>query len=268
MHCTVNGRVIGGGRPAAIMGVINVSPESFYAGSYVPEGTIRKTAEDMVDRGAEIIDIGARSTAPASPRIERDIEAERMEKALTELDGSGITVSVDTTDTFVLGRCLGHDIHAANDIGGLADPGVAAMVGDAGLPAFLMASLRRPGDAIGLEGTLRALGAVVQRCEGAGIREYVLDPGIGLWVPGRNVDQDWDLCRNFGRFQVFDRPLLAAVSRKSFIGDLLGVPPEKRLSASIVLAVLLRQKGADVVRTHDVAETADALQVLEKMEGR
>ncbi|MDD1718292.1 MAG: dihydropteroate synthase, partial [Methanoregulaceae archaeon] len=84
----------------------------------------------------------------------------------------------------------------------------------------------------------------------------------------RTVDQDWDLCRNFGGFRVFDRPLLAAVSRKSFIGDLLGVPPEKRLSGSIALAVLLRQTGADVVRTHDVGETAGALRVLQNMEKR
>ncbi len=267
MYCTINGRVIGRGRPATVMGVVNVSPESFFTGSYVPEKEIRSTAEGMMKDGAMVVDVGARSTAPNAPMLSQATELERIDRALDALDGSGITISVDTKDPIVLSRCLRHDIHAVNDISGLSSPGFAALVADAGLPAILMASHRRPGDATGLGDTVSALAAVVQRCVDAGIHEYVLDPGIGLWVPQRTVAQDWELCQAFEEFRVFERPLLAAVSRKSFIGYLVGAPPEKRLAASIALTVLLRQRGADMIRTHDVRETVDAMAVVQCMDG-
>jgi dihydropteroate synthase len=263
--CVVNKLKIGGDSPVRLMGVINCSPESFYANSYIPTDFVHKTAVRMVEQGADLIDIGARSTAPNTQAISGSTEAARIDAALRELDGSGITVSVDTMTPGVLEICLKHDIHAINDISGLISPVYTQRLAQSGLPAFLMASRNQPGDAVGLDATLAALSSVVERCETAGIRNYVLDPGIGIWTPFRSVEDDWTLCRHFADFGKFERPVLAAVSRKTFIGDLLNRAPEDRLAGSLAVTLMLLEKGASVVRTHDVAETLDVIRVFERM---
>ncbi len=265
-RCTVGRLRIGGGAPVRLVGVINCSPESFYQGSFTPAGAVYDRALAMQEDGADMIDIGARSTAPGSGPITVTEEVERVDVALAELDGTGIITSVDTRYPEVLEACLRHDIHAVNDISGLADERYARAVADSGLPVFAMASLRRPGDAVGLAATLTALETVVARCARLGIDEYVLDPAIGRWVPERTSEDDWDLCRNFEAFSAFGRPVLAAVSRKTFIGNLLGKEPEGRLAGTLALTMDLVRRGADVVRCHDVAETADLLRVYEKLE--
>jgi dihydropteroate synthase len=207
----------------------------------------------MTEQGADMIDIGARSTAPNVQPISGAQEASRIDEALKELDGSGITVCVDTMHPGVLDFCLKHEIHAVNDIAGLSSPVYAKKVGD------------QPGDGVGLDATLANLAKVVQRCETAGIGNYVLDPGIGIWTPFRSVEDDWTLCRHFSEFLEFDRPLLAAISRKTFIGDLLKRFPEDRLAGSLAVTLMLLEKGASIVRTHDVAETLDVIKVFERM---
>ena len=264
-HCIVDRLRIGGGAPVRLMGVINCSPESFYRGSYTPTGRIYDRALAMQEAGADMIDLGARSTAPGSAPITVAEEAERVDAALSELDGTGITLSVDTRYPEVLEVCLRHDVHAVNDISGLADERYARAVADSGLPVFVMASFREPGDAAGLTETLAALEAVVTRCARLEIDEYVLDPAVGRWIPERTNEDDWELCRNFEAFLTFGRPVLAAISRKTFIGDLLGKEPEERLAGTLALTMDLVRQGAAVVRSHDVAETADLLRVYEKM---
>jgi dihydropteroate synthase len=128
-----------------------------------------------------------------------------------------------------------------------------------------MATDYQPGDAIGVAATHKALDTVMQRCAAAGIDNYVLDPGIGLWTPFRSVDDDWELSRHFDEFLQYDRPLLAAVSRKSFIGNLLNRDPQERLSGSLAVTMTLLQKGAAMVRTHDVKETVDTIRVFERL---
>jgi dihydropteroate synthase len=266
-QCTVNGISIGSPAPVRIMGVINCSPESFFTGSYIKGGDITGRALEMAEAGTHIIDIGGRSTAPRAPPVSISCEIERMEAALRELEGSGITISVDTMHPAVLARCLRYDIHAINDISGLANGEYAKIVADSGLPAFLMASLHRPGDSTDLKGTIHAMQTVVSRCSKYGIEEYVLDPAIGLWTSSRDVSLDWEICRRFSEFVSFNRPLLAAVSRKTFLGDLLDQKdPAERLPGTIALTVLLLKSGADIVRCHDVRETADLIRVFDKME--
>lgn len=263
--CRVNKLVIGGDAPPRIMGVINVSGESFYQASYIPIDKVHETAVAMVGQGADMIDIGARSTAPNTQPISGREEAERVDAALKELDGSGITLSVDTMHPGVLDICLKHEIHAANDISGFVSPIYAKKVADAGLPAFVMAANRDPGDPIGFDATLASLDGVVKRCDAAGVKEYVLDPGIGIWTPHRSVADDWELCRQFEAFRRFDRPVLAAVSRKTFIGMLLDREPEDRLPGTLAVTTALLEKGASIVRTHDVAATRDIIRVHEQL---
>jgi len=264
-HCVVNGLPIGGSAPVRIMGVINCSMESFYSGSFVPPEAVHAKAVEMTGQGATIIDIGARSTAPNTQQISGKTEAERIETALKEMDGSGITVSVDTTHPGVLAVCLKHDIHLVNDIGGFASDAYAQMVAGSRLPAVLMASFSQPGDAVGLDATIRALSTVTERCERAGVTDYILDPGVGIWTPLRSVNDNWELCSHFDVFQRFNRPLLAAISRKTFIGSLLNKPPEDRLYGSLAVTMMLLSKGASLIRTHDVAATADVVKVYERV---
>ena len=265
--CTVGGVRVGGGQPVRLMGTINGSPESFYRGSYASPATVRAVAERQVDAGASILDIGARSTAPGSPPLTDADEAARMDALLTELDGGGFVVSVDTTRLAVLEVALAHEVHMLNDIGGLADPALAARAGEAGIAACGMASFSSPGDAYGVEATLEALALVEARAGAAGIDCLVLDPGVGLWTNRRTVEDDWALCCAFDRFAALDRPVLAAISRKSFLGALTGRPPEERLAASLAVTASLLAKGAHLVRTHDVAETADLVRVRHRLEG-
>lgn len=268
MHqCIVNGLKIGDGAPVRTIGVINCSPESFFSGSYCSGKDIGQRAVEMIAQGADIIDIGARSTSPFAPPVSPSCEAERMVAALQELEGTGATISVDTMRPSVLRQCLKFDIHAINDINGLADQVYAKMAADSGHPCFLMASASAPGDSTDMAGTVNALQLVTSRCESLSVGEYILDPGIGLWNPTRNVALDWQLCRQFHEFKKFNHPLLLAISRKTFIGDLLARKlPEERLAGSLALTTLLLSKGADIVRCHDVKETRDTIIVYETME--
>jgi dihydropteroate synthase len=266
--CLIRTLSVGEGSPVRLMGVINCSPESFYRGSYVRPEDAGERALAMAADGADLVDVGARATGPGSPPLPVEVETERMIGALSALEGSGVTVSVDTREPEVLAACLRYDVHAVNDIGGLSNPRFALLVRDSGLPAILMASREDPGDAIGLQATLDTLQLVVTRCMEYDIDDFILDPGIGRWVPGRTAGDDWELVRHFGEFRSFGRPLLAAVSRKSFIGELLGRGADERLPGSLALTLLLALEGASVVRTHDVRETRDVLTVLAEVKGR
>jgi len=263
--CTVNKLKIGGDAPPRIMGVLNVSPESFYHDSYIPTNEIHKRAVEMIEQGADMLDVGARSTAPNAQAISGTQEGERIDAALKELDGTGFTISVDTMNPWVLDICLKHDIHAVNDIAGFASDAYARRVANAGLPAFVMATGYTPGDAVGVEETKIALATVAKRCETAGVDNYVLDPGVGIWTPHRSFDDNWELCRHFDEFLSFDRPLLAAISRKSFIGNLVNREPEERLAGSLAVTHFLLRKGASVIRAHDVKETVDTVKVYQRM---
>jgi dihydropteroate synthase len=266
-QCHIGPVSIGGIAPVRLMGVINCSPESFYRGSYTPFLEVHSRAQELVAGGADIIDLGARSTAPGTPNLSPAEEIERMAGALDQLEGSGIVITVDTTRPEVLERCLSYDIAGINDIGGLHDPRLAALAAEAGLPVIAMATWREPGDPKGLEETLAALREVVRRAEDAGITSLILDPAIGRWSSRREMRDDLEICRNFAVFRTLGRPLLAAVSRKTFIGELVGRPPEGRLAGSLAVTFSLLMQGASMVRTHDIPETRDLIAVHAALSG-
>jgi dihydropteroate synthase len=262
--CSINGMQVGGDVPVRVMGVLNASPESFFPASYVPPGKAHARALAMLEQGADILDLGARATGPGSPPLTVSEERERVIATLRDLSGVG-TLSLDTLHPEVLEAAMKYEIHAVNDISGLLDPRMRQLVADAGLPAILMAARKRPGDIGSVKEVQRALREVMERCAAAGVEEYILDPGIGLWTPARSVEDNWELCRHFSQFCRLGRPLLAAISRKTFLGDLLGEQVQDRMAGSLALNVLLSSRGASMVRTHDVGETADAIRVFEMM---
>jgi len=243
------------------MGVLNISPESFYPGSFVPLSSLRETAAEMIDDGALILDIGARSTAPGSTPISIQDEIDRIKTALSELEGLGFTVSIDTMHPEVLRTALRFDIDMVNDISGLSNPSMASITADAGLPAILMAAKKTPGDAVSFTDTINLLKLVLCRAEDARISDVILDPGVGRWIPERTAENDWEICRRFEELALFERPLLAAVSRKSFIGDATRRTPDERLAGTLAVTHELIRKGALVIRTHDIRETQDIIKV-------
>ncbi|HOL42043.1 MAG TPA: dihydropteroate synthase [Methanospirillum sp.] len=254
------------GRPyPVLMGVVNISPESFYPGSFVPISSVADTVERMIENGAEILDIGARSTAPGSPPISIAEEKTRIQECLTQLQGEDYIISIDTMYPEVLDMALHFDISLANDISGLANPALGEIISDAGIPAVLMASRKTPGDAKSLQETHAAINDVLSRAHDHGIEDIILDPGIGRWIPERTAADDWELCRHFHELHSYDLPILAAVSRKSFIGEITGQVPAGRLAGTLAVTSRLIEAGASVIRAHDIPETRDVITCVMKM---
>ncbi|MBN1432410.1 MAG: dihydropteroate synthase [Methanomicrobiaceae archaeon] len=264
-NCKIDKITVGGNNPVSLMGVVNCSPESFFSGSYTrPEGVYEKAAS-LIEDGADIIDIGARSTAPLSAPITVAEETERMKTALSEFSGSGIPVSVDTMYPEVLEMCIRYDISCINDIHGLANEKFAKIAGDSGLPAILMATYLEPGDPVGFDAVRDALNVVSGRAEKHGIEDIILDPAVGRWTPARTSENDWEICRRFKELKITGRPLLAAVSRKTFIGELVNAPPEGRLAGTLAVTYSLLVSGASMIRAHDISETRNLIDVFAKL---
>lgn len=258
---------VGGNNPPRILGVLNISPESFFSDSFTPCSQVFRRAEEMRRAGADIIDLGARSTALNSKPLSVSEEKERVVSALKDLDGCGIPLSLDTCRAEVLDAALRYDIALVNDISGLSDEMYARAVADSGLPVIVMASNRMPGDSLNFAETKEAVESVLFRSECYGIEDIILDPGVGKWSAVRTGDADWELCRRFSELKFYDLPLLAAVSRKSFIGDCLNKPPHERLFGSLAVLYHLMEAGADLLRVHDVGATADFVKVFSRLNG-
>lgn len=260
---------IGGGSPPRVMGVLNISPESFFSDSFTPCEQVMLRVEEMRRAGADVIDVGARSTALNAPPLTVAEERERVVAAFRELEecGCDAVFSLDTMHVEVLEAALRFDLAAINDISGLGDARYARVVADSGLPVVAMAADAMPGDALDFAGTIAAMRRVCDRAERAGVSGLVLDPGVGKWVLNRPLDADWELCRRFGELREFGCPLLGAVSRKTFIGDAIGKPAQDRLFGTLGVLFYLLEQGADMVRVHDVAAARDVLRVYERLCG-
>lgn len=251
-----------------IMGVLNISPESFFTDSFTPCEKISMRVYELMDAGADIIDIGARSTALTSPPISVAEEKERVISAFRELEGVDAVFSLDTMHPEVLEAAVRYDISVINDISGLMNPEYAKLAGDSNLPVIAMTAKSVPGDPLNLSETNAALAEIIQRAETFGISDLILDPGVGKWVPNRSSEADWELCRNFSDLKVYGYPLLAAVSRKTFIGEVTGKPAQDRLPGTLAVLFYLLGEGANILRVHDVEAARDALLVFEKLNQR
>lgn len=248
-----------------IMGVLNISPESFFSDSFTPCDQVVTRVEEMIREGADIIDIGARSTALNAPPLTVAEERERVIAAMKELDGYGAVLSLDTMHPEVLDAALHYDLAAINDINGLGNPAYAKLAANADLPVIAMAAHNRPGDPLNMAETHAAVQEIVRRAERYSIRDLILDPGVGRWIAERSSEADWELCRRFSELRQYGCPLLGAVSHKTFIGDVTGKPAHERLYGTLAALFYLFQNGADIVRVHDVAASRDVARVFEKL---
>jgi len=256
---------VGGNNPPRIMGVLNISPESFFSDSFVQYNQVRSHVEEMIHDGADIIDVGARSTALNSPQISTTEERNRVITALKELEGTSVPLSLDTCHTEVLNAALHYDISLVNDISGLSNKEYAKVVADSGLPVIAMAADKIPGDPTNIISTHQAMKQILGRAESYGIDKVILDPGIGKWIEERSSDADWELCQRFKELEQYQQPILAAVSRKLFIGEEIQKPAEDRLYGSLAVLYHLMENGADLLRVHDVEPTKDFVTVYTRL---
>ncbi|MCL7475219.1 MAG: dihydropteroate synthase [Methanosarcinales archaeon] len=263
---------VGDAHPVRIMGVINLSSESFYKGSVTGSEHIIETAQRMVAEGADLLDVGARSTWPLADTITKEEERRRLIPALELLvDAVEVPISVDTQFADLARESLELGAHIINDVSGLtADPTMVRVAREFGCPIVVMASEHIPGDPLGMDAIMRSLGRIIRTGEDAGIPSdnIIIDPAIGKWLPEKAPMYDFETLDQLERLKVFDKPVLIAISRKSFIGEVLGKPATERLMGSIAATAIAVYKGAHIIRTHDVADTADAVRVAQAIRGQ
>jgi dihydropteroate synthase len=265
---------VGDGLNVAVVGALNVSPESFYSGSVVADADrLLRAAEAMALAGAAWLDVGAMSTAPyLEARIPAALEADRLHWAVGLLVAKlDLPVSADTSRALPARAALEAGARILNDVTGLhGDPALGGLAAEAGAGLVLMAS--SPAAAPGLGdpiGTVRACleqGLALARAAGIAEDHILVDPGIGFFRGGSVAWPDWD-CRVLGGLpdlHALGRPLHVGVSRKSFIGAVAGVEdPAGRLPGTLAATAAAVLGGAHVIRAHDVAETIQAVRVAQ-----
>jgi dihydropteroate synthase len=271
-YANLAGVELGDGHPVRILGVINVSPESFYPGS-VPdtEADLRERARRMAGEGADLLDLGGMSTAPyKQTAIDEGEELRRLTAAIAAIrDVASIPISVDTKRAAVARAALDAGARVINDITGLrGDAGMADLAAKRAEGVIVMASPagREPPDPIGAVQTL--LGESLRLAWKAGVPAHriVVDPGIGFFRSAGLSWQEWDreVLRRLGELGALAHPIAVGVSRKSFLGRILEKPdPADRLVGSLAATVVAVLNGAHLVRTHDVAPTREAIRVAE-----
>lgn len=258
---------IGDDFPTVIVGVINLSPESFYQGSvYEEPEKIRKAASEMIKNGAQILDIGGRSTAPWSEKISIEEEVNRMKiaiKNVCEIIPDNTLISVDTQYREVAEIAFNMATKTnkkviINDVSCLkTDPSLTDFIVEKDLPIIIMASKEVPGDLFTIEEIIEEFNSTIENLKKRGYNEnnIILDPGIGHWIEKKTYIYDLQIIGNLFKLTELNKPILVALSRKSFIGTTLNIPePEKRLNGTLAATAIAIHNGAHIVRTHDVTQ--------------
>lgn len=255
------------------MGIVNLTPDSFSGdGTGADVERAVRLARQQVEAGADILDLGAESSRPGATQTPEDEELRRLLPVLREITGWGVPLSVDTYKPAVMRAALDAGASMINDISALRHPGAMEVVAASDCAICLMHMQGEPGtmQADPRYGDVVAevrsyLAERVAACCRAGVdvRRLVLDPGFGF---GKSLEHNLALLDGLTATACADLPLLAGVSRKSMLGVITGRVVGDRLAASIAAALLAVQKGAKIVRVHDVAETRDALAVLAAVE--
>lgn len=256
---------IGDNHPTIVMGVLNLSPESFYKGSvYDNTKKIEDATKRMIENGAMILDLGARSTAPWSEKITIEQEINRMESAMIsvcKIIPHNIILSIDTQYRKVAQRALEISTEfkkkiLINDVSCLkTDPSLGDFVVENDLPIILMASKKVPGDLLTISKIISELNKTFEILERKGFDEkkIIIDPGIGRWIDKKTPEFDLKIIGNLNKLRSLNKPILVAISRKSFIGATLDITePEKRLNGTLSATAIAVYKGAHIIRTHDV----------------
>ncbi len=252
-----------------VMGVLNVTPDSFSDGGkfFATDAAIRQ-AERMFAAGAAIVDVGGESSRPGAGQISEDEELDRVIPVIETIsDGTDIAVSIDTSKPGVMRAAVNAGASMINDVYALRQDGAVEAASELDVAVCLMHMQGEPGTMQENPGyqdipgdILDFLSKRITACRDAGIddEKIVIDPGFGF---GKTHEHNVRLLASLDRFQELGMPLLVGLSRKSTLGALTGKDVEERLPAGIAAAILAVERGAHIVRTHDVDETIDALKI-------
>jgi dihydropteroate synthase len=258
---------IGDNCPTIIMGVLNLSPESFYKGSiYNNLDQIERATFDMVKNGAKILDLGGRSTAPWSKTISVQEELDRMISALEivcKVIPNNIIISIDTQYKVVAEKSykIANEYERniiVNDVSCFkTDSTLEEFITENQIPVVLMASKQIPGDLLTIDEIINEFKITIERLESKGFEEnkIILDPGIGHWIEKKTFEYDLKIISNLERLKILNKPILVALSRKSFIAGTLDKykdSPEKRYNGTLSATAIAIYNGAHIIRTHDV----------------
>ena len=260
------------GKRTLIMGVLNVTPDSFYDGGRY--GNLRKAVEralEMVEEGADIIDIGGESSRPGANSVEEKEELERVIPVIKKLSSRiRVPVSIDTYKSGVAKKAIDAGASIVNDISALRmDEKMAKVIESSGVPVCLMHMQgtprnmqRNPRYKDVVSEIFAFLRERIDFCEQAGIdiEKTIVDPGIGF---GKTVLHNLEILKKLDQFKSLGRPIIIGVSRKSLIGKVLQLEPEERLEGSLASAIWCMTKGASILRVHDVRETKRAIKMVE-----
>ncbi len=258
-----------------VMGILNTTPDSFSDGGNYYQGhrlsleLAVQRAEQMLAEGAQIIDIGGESTRPGAPPVSVQEELDRVIPVVEAVaQGLGALVSVDTSSPEVILEAAKHGAGMINDVRALQREGALAAAATTGLPVCLMHMQGEPGsmqdrpeytDVVTQVSDFLQVRATACQAAGIGREQILLDPGFGF---GKTLAHNLALLNGLPELARLGFPLLVGMSRKSMLSHLLGRPVEQRLAGSLALALLAAERGAAIIRVHDVAETADVLKVL------
>jgi dihydropteroate synthase len=258
------------GRPL-VMGVLNVTPDSFSdGGQFMDPAAAVAHAAEMAQQGADILDIGAESTRPYGDPVpvSADDEKARLAPVLPKVIKLGVPVSIDTIKASIATWALDQGAAIVNDVWGLQrDPDIAPLVAERGVPVIVMHNREAADAAIDIVADVLAFfSRSLEIAARAGIarKNIVLDPGIGF---GKTPEQSMTCLARLAEFKRFGLPLMVGASRKRFINTVTPSTPAERIGGSIAAHLLAVQKGAAIVRVHDVAETVQALRVRAAIEG-
>ena len=249
------------------MGVVNVTPDSFSDGGlYLDADAAIAHGEELVEQGADILDVGGESTRPGAEEVGAEEERRRVEPVVAGLAARGHQVSIDTSKLAVAAAALDAGAAIVNDITALrADPDIGPLCAERGAGLVLMhmqgtprTMQENPAYDDVVEDVRSFLSERLEAAVAVGVEEerIWLDPGIGF---GKTLDHNLELLRRLPELRELGRPLVVGTSRKSFIGKIDGSPVEDRLGGTIASSVLAAVEGADVLRVHDVAEVAQAM---------
>jgi len=264
-------------RRSHIMGILNITPDSFSDGGefYDTERAIERGIQ-MVEEGADIIDIGAESTRPGAEPLPADVELKRFIPVLKGLlQRVDVPISIDTYKSVVAEAALKAGAHLINDISGLRfDPRMKEVVAKYQVPVVMMHIKGEPrnmqqnphyDDVIGEIYNYFAEG--IRSAEAAGIDKHkiIIDPGIGF---GKRLQDNYEIIRRLSEFQDLGCPILIGPSRKSFIGSVLALPPDQRLEGTLAAVAIAIQNGAHLVRVHDVKQVWRACRIADVLVGK
>lgn len=269
MNATINvkGHLLALDTPL-VMGILNVTTDSFFAGSRVPDtGMFLAAAGRMLDAGAAILDVGACSTRPGGEPVTEQEELHRLHVALSALDSRfpDAVVSVDTYRARVARECVeNHNVAIINDVSCCEwDTEMLPTVAALNVPYVLTHSVGWAGDTARyddfLPDVLATLSRKMWQLRQAGVKDVIVDPGFGF---GKSVEQNYALLAALPEFEQLGAPLLVGLSRKSMITKLLGTTPIDALAGTVALNMVALQRGANILRVHDVKEAVEVVKLF------